>query len=316
MDVFKRHNDKQTTGRLLALVLLCVLFMSRSEAAERFVAVVAEQGNSVHVQFVAALRKSLDGEVESVVISDGHNREVLSKAAAVVTLGKNNAIDVARLGLDVPTINSLVSRVDVKGLDAVQRAEKNTVALYIEQPPVRTLHLIQRALPGKNRVTVAVGPASGDLWRSFSESCNKTRFLCKPAVIADSSEITAALRVAEEHGGILVLLPDPYVINSLTARNLILEAYRRGIVLVGYSRALVKAGAVMAVHSTPAQLGSDAAGLVRKILVYGASEIVADGRYPHLYTVSVNYQVARALGLDIVAESVLLQETQEAESND
>jgi hypothetical protein len=71
----------------------------------------------------------------------------------------------------------------------------------------------------------------------------------------------------------------------------------------------------MAVHSTPEQLGMDAANVVRETVAERQAN-VPDGRYPGIFSVSVNYQLARALRLDMRSEVALEEIIRRAERNE
>jgi len=55
---------------------------------------------------------------------------------------------------------------------------------------------------------------------------------------------------------VLLAVPDSEIYNSNSIRNILLSSYRRGIPLVGFSQAYVKAGALCAIFSTPEQLAA------------------------------------------------------------
>ena len=105
---------------------------------------------------------------------------------------------------------------------------------------------------------------------------------------------------------VLLTLPDSTVVNSKTAKTLILNAYLRRIPIVGYSRAFVKAGALLAVHSTPQELGRQAGEVLARALGPQATRLPLTA-HPSYYSVSVNYQVARALDIDLPTEDELLK---------
>mgnify|MGYP000261213404 CR=1 FL=1 len=62
-------------------------------------------------------------------------------------------------------------------------------------------------------------------------------------------------------------------------------------------RALVEAGALAAIYSTPGEIGYQAAGLVRDLLTAPPAETPAVF-YPDTFDLAVNLAVARSLGLE------------------
>jgi ABC-type uncharacterized transport system substrate-binding protein len=95
---------------------------------------------------------------------------------------------------------------------------------------------------------------------------------------------------------ILLAVPDSRIYNSSTIRNILLGSYRRGIPVVGLSAAYVSAGALCAVYSTPEQQAAQAAGMVSEFLHRGT---LPSPRFPQLYQIALNAEVARSMRLTI-----------------
>ena len=94
----------------------------------------------------------------------------------------------------------------------------------------------------------------------------------------------------------LLALPDAAVYNDSTIRNILLATYRRGIPLIGFSSGYVKAGALCALISTPAQIAPQAAELIRQ---FNNTHALPPPQYPHEFEVIVNESVANVLDLQI-----------------
>jgi ABC-type uncharacterized transport system substrate-binding protein len=92
----------------------------------------------------------------------------------------------------------------------------------------------------------------------------------------------------------LLALPDPVVFNSQTAANILTAAYRRQVPLTGFSPAYVKAGALLALYSTPAQVGTRGGELLRQAMT---GRPLLPPQSPREFVVAVNQNVARSLGL-------------------
>jgi putative tryptophan/tyrosine transport system substrate-binding protein len=117
----------------------------------------------------------------------------------------------------------------------------------------------------------------------------------------------AALRPVLDDAGVLLAVADPEVYNGSTVSNILLATYRAQVPVVAFSPAYVKAGALLALYSTPGQIGTQAAGLVRQLQLGGAMGVTS--QYPVEFSVAVNDHVARSLGfsLDEVALMTRLQ---------
>ncbi len=301
---------------LLQGLLLC-LFLPLKAVAEGTVYFLYDNANPQHLNYVSdserLLRKALP-ELDSVRLS-------LARAGVLATVpeGRTLVITVgssaARLAIDsgLPTLNTMITRRHFQSIKGTY--ESPVTALYLEQPFSRMLTLVKTTLPDRKQITVILGLTSRLMQEEINVACQAQGLRCTSVVVKDQAGLEQAQQFAASTGKVMLVLPDPQVVNASTARNLILGAYRRGVALVGYSSALVKAGALMSVHSTPGQLGEDAAAMAIEMLQRGSLN-VPPARYPERYNVSVNYQLARALQLDLATEASLTNAIEKAERNE
>jgi ABC-type uncharacterized transport system substrate-binding protein len=107
------------------------------------------------------------------------------------------------------------------------------------------------------------------------------------SLFADLEEVLIA-------SDVLLAMPESEVYNSNNIRNILLSSYRRGIPLVGFSQAYVKVGALCAIFSTPEQLAAQTSA---EIITFTRTARLSEAQYPLLYTIAINQEVARTLGL-------------------
>lgn len=166
-------------------------------------------------------------------------------------------------------------------------------AVYVDQPIARQLELIRLALPQGRRVGVLIGGG----WKLHTAGLEGAArelgmSLVKSQVGPDG--LFPALQALLPDIDVLLALPDSEVFNSQTAANILTAAYRRQVPLVGFSPAYVKAGALMALYSTPEQIGKRGGELLRQAMV---AKSLPPPQWPGEFTVGVNEDVARSLGL-------------------
>ena len=99
----------------------------------------------------------------------------------------------------------------------------------------------------------------------------------------------------------LLALADPQIYNSSSIQNILLASFRAQVPMLAFSPAYVRAGALLAVYSSPAQIGQQAGVIAR-----GALQCRALGlpQYPQDFQVSVNEHVARSLGLSLEPQAL------------
>lgn len=178
------------------------------------------------------------------------------------------------------------------------RRPRTISALFLDQPYARQMQLIRLALPQTSRVGVLVGAAmvsqSDDLKRAGREIGLDVRVYR----INSGEQLFAGLTALAREVDVLLLLPDPQVVSGETLRTLLLQTYRLRLPIVAYAASLVQAGATLGLYATPAQLGSEAGKLIREMLAEkGAGKAMT--RFPQLYTVEINRNVARTLELQL-----------------
>jgi putative ABC transport system substrate-binding protein len=103
---------------------------------------------------------------------------------------------------------------------------------------------------------------------------------------------------------LLLAVPDPLIFNRNTAQSLFLTSYRYRVPVLGYSRSLTRAGALLSLHSSPAQIGRQAAEWVNGA-IQGTSVRLPQPAHPAYFSVSINEQVARSLGFSLPPEAEL-----------
>ncbi len=182
-------------------------------------------------------------------------------------------------------------------------ASRRVSAVYIDQPLSRQLDLIRIALPGKERVGVVLGPTSAGLARELRDNARERALVVNAAEIAETGGVYGALQDVLRRSDLLLAIADPLAFGASTAYGVLLASYHAQIPVVGFSDSLVKAGALIAVFSTPRQQGRQGAEIAGRFLAGEAALPAA--QFPRYFTVAVNYSVARSLGLPMEDEATL-----------
>jgi putative tryptophan/tyrosine transport system substrate-binding protein len=117
-------------------------------------------------------------------------------------------------------------------------------------------------------------------------------------------ELPSSLKRVLARSEALLALPDAQVYNQSTLQGILLNAYRSGAPVFGYSAAQVKAGALAAVYSTPEQIGSHAAELLLKA-GDGNKWTLPAAQHPRYFNIAVNREVSKSLGFSIDEDIVL-----------
>lgn len=186
-------------------------------------------------------------------------------------------------------------------------------ALFVDQPPERQLRLLRLALPRARRVGVVLGPDSRGEEPRLREAAAAAGLGLDAERIADERELVGAAHRLLGRTDALLAVPDRLVSNRHTLPGVLLTAYRHGKPVVGYSAAYVSAGALLAVVSTPEQLGRQLGEML--VALAAAPPLLPPPQYPRYFSVQVNERVARSLGVLLPPASELARRLAEAEDS-
>jgi len=263
--------------------------------------VALSDAGSAHTEAAQALRAEIEqaqpGRVDWQVAHWSRFASTVAKPQWVVAVGTAAQRGMQELFARDPTppplLSILVPRLAFERIaDPARQRAGSLSAVFLDQPPTRQLDLIRLALPAVRNVGMLVGAESkGHL--PAMEKAARERGVQLVAVPVAQDGLFAALQSLLPGVEVLLALPDPAVFNSQTAANILTAAYRQQVPLIGFSPAYVRAGALLALYSTPAQVGARGGELLRQAF---SGRVLSSPQWPREFTVSVNQDVARSLG--------------------
>ena len=288
---------------ILATACLCLMTYGSVWAAGAVpVWVALSENGGPHAEAAAVLRAEVDlalpGRVEWRIAHWTQFTTSIPEPQWVVAVGaaaqKGMQDMFARDPKPPPLLAILVPRLSFDRIaDPVRVRAGSTSVVLLDQPPARQLDLIRLVLPDARSVGILVSSQSKG-YAPALEAAARERGLKVVSSVVDQGGLYPALQSLLPEVDVLLALPDPGVFNSQTAGNILTATYRRQIPLVGFSAAYVKAGALLALYSTPAQVGARGGELLRQAL---AGRPLPPPQSPREFAVEVNQNVARSLGL-------------------
>ncbi|MGB8337589.1 MAG: ABC transporter substrate binding protein [Burkholderiales bacterium] len=304
---------------VLLLANYCLLssfaWAADTPAAPDKIAIVVSENTEAYNQVAERLRVRFELEnperARFITIPaqslDSINRETLASYQLVVSVGVRAATLVNNFDLRVPLLNTLIPRIAYDQLLlAKPGAGKNISAIYIDQPVSRQLALLRLTAPQANHVGALLGKDSAAAARGLEQAARAQGLQMELEILKSPEELPSSLRRMLARSDALLALPDAQVYNQSTLQAILLNAYRGGVPVFGFSAAQVKAGALAAVYSTPEQIGNQAA----EILLKAGDDnkwSLPPAQYPRYFEVAVNREVSRSLGM-LVDEDIVLQE--------
>ncbi len=225
---------------------------------------------------------------------DALDLQVLQQDDVLISIGTRAAQRLSQRPDGQRLICSLLTEQSYNALAPAAPGQRT--AVFIDQPVSRQLALIRTGLPEWSRIAIVHGAESGDFVKVVKASAPALGLTVSAAGVSSKNTLYNALQSVLASPSILLAVPDPNVFNNFTIQNVLLTAYRHRSPVIGFSPAYVRAGAVMAVYSSPEQMGLQAAEIAVHSLRGG---VLPDAGHPAYFSVSVNPHVARSLSIEL-----------------
>jgi hypothetical protein len=200
-------------------------------------------------------------------------------------------------------IAGLIPRISYERVlaESGRRSAGATAALYLDQPFGRQLDLMRLALPRVHRVGVLWGPESISLQPLLNTAMQARGMELSEGLYTDGQTLIGALQMALHDADGLLAVADTAIYNANTVSNILLTSYRAKVPVQAFSPAYVKAGALLSVHSTASQIGSQLATMAYQVL---QTNNMPQSQYPVDFSVTTNDYIARSLGLTLDAKAL------------
>lgn len=234
----------------------------------------------------------------------------LAGNALIITLGTRAAQTVSSLAPRSLVLHTLLPRSAFEKLTARGDDFRRVSAVFIDQPASRQIELLRIALPDWTRVAFVTSRESSDLGQRLVSSARDKRLRPVLEQLNEESELYPTLQRVLADPAVLVAVPDATLYNNRTISNILLTAYHQRSPVIGFSPAYVKAGALFALYSTPAQIGQQAGEAARAGLASGSLPPPAAPRH---FRVGTNRYVARSLGINLEDAAVLQERLERSE---
>lgn len=292
----------------LAGLWACLMWLPWSHPVSAAQLVVVLSDDSAPYQEVYdAIRTSTDGAITITRLYADAPSEAAQNARLIVTVGVRAAEFVAGVGGKTPLLAVLVPKSWYlkTGRPLLTGNGRRVVsALYLDQPYARQASLIHWAFPDAKRVGVLVGADQAQVHEEIGAALRSRGLTLVSEVLDPQQKLIEPLEKLFTQSDLMLGLPDADVFNRTTVQSVLLTSYRYHDPVVGYSRSLTRAGALVSLYSTPAQIGRQAGELVMKQFESGYSQLPSPA-YPRYFSVAVNQQVARSLGFRVPSEAEL-----------
>jgi ABC-type uncharacterized transport system substrate-binding protein len=235
----------------------------------------------------------------------------------LLTVGLRAADSIAKLPQSPPVITTLIPKSAYEHFLATRKKQHpetfiTSTALYLENPPKRQILLAKILLGDLHSIGILTSQANAKTISNIQAISEKQGLQLKYEIVGASDNLISKLSLLLYSSDALLALPDPHIFNRKTIRNILLTTYRHRSPVIGFSASYVKAGALAAVYSTPNQIAKQAGNILAKTL-NSKLKYIPSPVYPDNFSVRINQNVARSLGIAPIDESIAHRKLQEME---
>ncbi len=307
--------EQKNTGkwmRLIACVMLAGFYgLQPIMAIGEEIYIVPSRASGPHAKVSSDLKQRLSSSLPVKygvqVLSPAEQKNIpltIGSNDYIITVGTQAFSDVLTKSPKARIVATLIPEQAYKTLLRKHgRVDGTTSAVFLEQSIQRNLDLVRVALPNKT-AGVLLGSGSGRLYAQLEAAQREQGIQLYLKKLKPKENLISALDQVLMKSNVLIAFADPEVSNRNTAQHLLLTTYRHGIPVIAYSRAYVKAGALMAVYSTPEQYARQVAEMVRKNIKLNKKHLPGP-QYPRYFSVEINKSVAHSLGIKLKPKNII-----------
>lgn len=301
------------------LFIIAGFSASQVHAADNMILIVPSASGGAYVEFTDSLQSALrqDGgnRIEAVIVTLAQLRNGALdkyKPRMIVAVGTHATQAVLASRPGAPVLATLIPRVSYHAILLQTGAGSQHSAIFLDHSIERRLRLVAVALPRARQIAALAGSATQEIVTELKAAVSG-RYRLRVRTVHKPEMVDRALASVLIDSDIFLAVADPAISEQHIVRNMLLASYRHRVPVLAYSAGLLRAGATIALYSTPTQLGRHTAELVSERARSGRW-ILPRAQQPRYYKIGVNGHVARSLGLNLPSEALLMKRMQALES--
>lgn len=285
------------TLRLVALLFCCIwpgFAHAANQAASRTAPlriVVADEGETT-TRIAATLKGRFP---EGRVLREVPAADLRDRNAIYVTVGPSALSALLNKEPDGVVIalftSSQVYRAILEGRPKTRR--NASTGIYAEPSPASQLELVSAIF--KRRVQVAVLISDNTIYLApfFAAAAAQFDIDLKVQRLNATDDLTRELNLVRE-APVLLAVPDPMIFTSESIRDILVSTYRRNQAVVGFSAAMVRAGALATTYSSVDDIAEQLVEILDAFLATGR---LPNPQFPRYWRTTINESVAHSLNI-------------------
>lgn len=283
----------QRVAAAIVVLMISGFTSGQAQAAEQqLIRLIASGDNAFSRDTAIQLRIQLEDSVPGIVLqNDGAAMMPETVPHLVISVGEQAWNVASLLQGNVPILAVLPKRSAYE--TAEKRVDRNTSAIFLDQPVGRLLNLVSQLKPGGTRVGVVLGPAAGRIGKELQEAAAERGQRLHLETVGEEIAVGRVLAGVLRDTNVLLAIPDPVVQTPNTVQPFLLMSYQAGVPVIGYSPSYQRAGAMVSLYATPEQIARQAA---EAVAAWRQGKGLPKPQAAKYFTVGINAAVARSLG--------------------
>lgn len=287
---------------LARITLVFLMILALPAQAGSIMLILSDKGG-VYGEFAKSLEESLSGtnwNVSATLLPD-------SPAIAapppdlIVTVGVEALKKAWAKGDPTPIVATLLPKLSYERIiSQTRRGTPKITAIFLDQPPARQALFLRQLLPGQKQAGMLLSSETKHLSSQYRHAFANSNLTLESEESERSETLLPALNALLGRSAFLLAIPDSTIYQRTNIKAILITAFRHQKPVIGYSPAFVNAGALAALHTTPAQIARQTADM---IVSNGTNLPSPVG--PNQFAIAINPTVAQALGLNISDESTI-----------
>lgn len=283
---------------------MSIMLVSAHSATENRALIIGDIDNPAYTRLITATKTSLSNvSIHSTVIAAEDTFSLNSDQYQIlITVGKKALLQTIASLKNRKSISILPGNNDLNSIPDNIINNKKHAFIFMTHGICRQLKLA-RTLNKSWKKALFISSNNTDALNREAASCNIDTPKAVIRKISSNSNLVQTLNGNLKQNDILIALPDPAIYNSKTIKSILLTTYRQRVPVIGFSENMVKAGALVSLHSNFKDIAEDTALLTQESLLN--EQFTNRFNYPKSYSIVSNDAVARSLGINTLNNKIL-----------
>ncbi len=279
---------------LLVLFLACMSSTALALSSQRFdLQIITADQSKTTASIVEALRKRFPTASVGTQIT---RSKLAGKQSIYLAVGPSALRYLTSSGVVGPIISTFTSHKVFHSIAQKPAGHASQVSgIYADPAPTQQFQLIALIYGKPIKIGVIIDSDNALIVNALRHSATQRQAEVSYEVLAAGEDISHGVsRLAEVQT--ILAIPDSAVYNGETIRAFLISTYRRNQAVVGFSAAMVKAGALATTYSDVDDIVEQSDEILSE---YESTGRLPEPQFPKYFDVVVNEDVARSLNIVI-----------------